>query len=189
MLNSKNVNTNQKGFTLIELVVVIVILGILAVTAAPKFINLQDDAKTATIDGVLGAINSATALVHSKSLIAGNTQLASGTTVGNLTSTVVVDAAGTTVNINFGYPTDVAGDGEWGDLLDLNDDDFTVVQGNDGTDNVLIIHRANDVAPVITAALDGDTAATTTANCFAWYYTPSEVNAEPTSGSVDCQVE
>ncbi len=46
---SRSMNKEQKGFTLIELVVVIVILGILAVTAAPKFIDLQDDAKTATI--------------------------------------------------------------------------------------------------------------------------------------------
>ena len=42
----------QQGFTLIELVVVIIILGILAVTAAPKFINLQSDARASAIQGL-----------------------------------------------------------------------------------------------------------------------------------------
>ena len=44
------------GFTLIELIIVIVILGILAVTAAPKFINLQGDARTSTVNGLKGAV-------------------------------------------------------------------------------------------------------------------------------------
>ncbi|MGL4893853.1 MAG: type II secretion system protein, partial [Shewanella sp.] len=42
----------QQGFTLIELVVVIIILGILAVTAAPKFINLQGDARVSALNGL-----------------------------------------------------------------------------------------------------------------------------------------
>jgi MSHA pilin protein MshA len=56
----------SKGFTLIELVVVIVILGILAVVAAPKFINLQDDANQATMQAMKGAISSANSLVSLK---------------------------------------------------------------------------------------------------------------------------
>ncbi|MEI6895912.1 MAG: prepilin-type N-terminal cleavage/methylation domain-containing protein, partial [Psychromonas sp.] len=62
---------NQKGFTLIELVVVIIILGILAVTAAPKFINLQSDARLSTLQGLKGAIQGANSLVYSKAAIAG----------------------------------------------------------------------------------------------------------------------
>lgn len=51
-------SNNQKGFTLIELVVVIVILGILAATALPKFIDLSGDANQAAVQGVAGAISS-----------------------------------------------------------------------------------------------------------------------------------
>ena len=61
----------QNGFTLIELVVVIIILGILAVTAAPKFINLQGDARASTIQGMKGAIQGANSLVYSKAALLG----------------------------------------------------------------------------------------------------------------------
>jgi MSHA pilin protein MshA len=59
----------QAGFTLIELVVVIVILGILAATAAPKFIDLTSDAKASVMKGVEGSIESAVSIMHAKALI------------------------------------------------------------------------------------------------------------------------
>ncbi len=66
----------SKGFTLIELVVVIVILGILAVTAAPKFLNLQDDAHNAVLKGYVGAFKSGIDIAHARWAIDGNSKAA-----------------------------------------------------------------------------------------------------------------
>lgn len=55
---------NQKGFTLIELIVVIVILGILSAVAVPKFIDLKSDAELSSVNGVYGGVKSAASINH-----------------------------------------------------------------------------------------------------------------------------
>jgi prepilin-type N-terminal cleavage/methylation domain-containing protein len=57
---------SERGFTLIELIVVIVILGILSVTAAPKFIDISDDANKSVTSSVQGSFYSASSMLHLK---------------------------------------------------------------------------------------------------------------------------
>ena len=85
----------QAGFTLIELVIVIIILGILAVTAAPKFLNLQDDAKKSAAQGVQAAVSSSAQLVYSKSALAG---------VERSSTAAVSSSDGTRIAVVYGYP-------------------------------------------------------------------------------------
>lgn len=60
-------NQSQSGFTLIELVVVIIILGVLTVIAAPKFLNLSTDAKISTLSGIEASVKTANSLVYARS--------------------------------------------------------------------------------------------------------------------------
>lgn len=62
---------NQKGFTLLELVIVIIILGILSATAIPHYLNIQKEAKIAMVKGRLAAIRGGIELAHAKILASG----------------------------------------------------------------------------------------------------------------------
>lgn len=95
----------NKGFTLIELVVVIVILGILAATAAPKFIDLTDDAEEAVFLGIAAAFKSGVSQVHMAWLIRGN-----GQAVQNFIKISDLSVAGGDLSVNSaGFPADTRG--------------------------------------------------------------------------------
>ncbi|TKB51212.1 type II secretion system protein [Ferrimonas sediminicola] len=125
----------QSGFTLIELVVVIIVLGILAVTAAPKFINLQNDARKATLDGMKASVQGANSLIYAKAAIAGE----EGKPIGT------VKINGTDVNLVYGYPKATKADLEA--VLDIDTDKEWAIDVTKKPEGVDAIIRPFDFDP------------------------------------------
>jgi len=82
----------HSGFTLIELVIVIVILGILAASALPRFSDLAGDARAASVNGIAGSLRAAAAIAHA-------TQLARAFSQGQ-----AIALEGVSINMSNGYP-------------------------------------------------------------------------------------
>jgi prepilin-type N-terminal cleavage/methylation domain-containing protein len=91
-----NIRKDKKGFTLIELIIIIIILGILAAVAIPKYLDMRQDAVNATVKGILGGMRGANSILWGNHVIAGNNNTYTfGDIVanmemkgGNMTSTV-----------------------------------------------------------------------------------------------------
>jgi len=147
------VKSAQRGFTLIELVVVIVILGILAAFAVPRFARLDTQARIASVRAMEGTLRSGSALARSLWLAAG-------------TSPATVNMEGTNVTMTTGYPAPTAaGIGN------------TVAQGTIVGNNTPGRYVANVVnATTIQYRLNGATDNTT---CWVQYVWAGAANASP----------
>ena len=159
---------SNQGFTLIELIIVIVILGILAVTAAPKFLDLTGDARASTVEALEGSIKGAANIVFSKAIIASKT---SGNETLDIENNDPTDITDNVYMVN-GYPSVL--DTGIDRALELETGDYTAVRGT----TIIRFYPTG----VTAATVSGDTFSGGS-NCFVSYTQSASAGARPAIAS------
>ena len=106
-MKRKKLLGNQKGFTLIEIIAVLIILGVIAAVAVPKFVDMQVEARQYAVDGALGALQSTVTMDYAKQLLTTPstttyTPTASQVVVGEFTGTIANAAGVVTITVTVG---------------------------------------------------------------------------------------
>ncbi len=139
----QQVSVTEKGFTLIELVVVITILAILAAVALPRFTNMQVDARVSKANAILGAVRSASALTHSRCLL----DMAANP-VGTCTATAgTANMEGTAITMLNQYPTANAAGIIAAAQLTAATDALTISAGGAGVSTAITIDIIGGTSP------------------------------------------